>query len=115
MDKTADIESALRTDTGPRALARRRIREGFWWKATAGTLPYGLRKRVELARAMALEPKLILLDEPMAGMNFEEKEDMARYKAIPLPCSPIPMSSAPISARRTKCSSIRTTRLVPPI
>ena len=48
-------------------------------KATAGTLPYGLRKRVELARAMALEPQLILLDEPMAGMNFEEKEDMARY------------------------------------
>jgi branched-chain amino acid transport system ATP-binding protein len=48
-------------------------------KAVAGTLPYGLRKRVELARAMALEPKLILLDEPMAGMNLEEKEDMARY------------------------------------
>ncbi|WP_022722190.1 ABC transporter ATP-binding protein [Rhodopseudomonas sp. B29] len=48
-------------------------------KATAGTLSYGLRKRVELARAMALEPQLILLDEPMAGMNFEEKEDMARY------------------------------------
>ena len=45
-------------------------------KATAGTLPYGLRKRVELARAMALEPRLILLDEPMAGMNFEEKEDI---------------------------------------
>ena len=48
-------------------------------KATAGTLPYGLRKRVELARAMALKPRLILLDEPMAGMNLEEKEDMARY------------------------------------
>ena len=48
-------------------------------KATAGTLPYGLRKRVELARAMAIEPQLILLDEPMAGMNLEEKEDMARY------------------------------------
>ncbi|MGC2774045.1 MAG: ABC transporter ATP-binding protein [Bradyrhizobium sp.] len=48
-------------------------------KAPAGTLSYGLRKRVELARAMALEPHLILLDEPMAGMNFEEKEDMARY------------------------------------
>lgn len=48
-------------------------------KATAGTLSYGLRKRVELGRAMALDPKLILLDEPMAGMNFEEKEDMARY------------------------------------
>ncbi|AVM74486.1 ABC transporter ATP-binding protein [Magnetospirillum gryphiswaldense] len=48
-------------------------------KATAGTLSYGLRKRVELARAMAVEPKIILLDEPMAGMNLEEKEDMARY------------------------------------
>lgn len=48
-------------------------------KAPAGTLPYGLRKRVELARAIALRPKLILLDEPMAGMNLEEKEDMARY------------------------------------
>ncbi len=47
--------------------------------ALAGTLPYGLRKRVELARAIALRPDLILLDEPMAGMNFEEKEDMARY------------------------------------
>lgn len=45
----------------------------------AGTLPYGLRKRVELARAIALKPELILLDEPMAGMNLEEKEDMARY------------------------------------
>ena len=48
-------------------------------KATAGTLSYGLRKRVELARAIALKPELILLDEPMAGMNLEEKEDMARY------------------------------------
>ena len=48
-------------------------------KAPAGTLSYGLRKRVELARAVALKPKLILLDEPMAGMNLEEKEDMARY------------------------------------
>lgn len=48
-------------------------------KSVAGTLSYGLRKRVELARAIALNPKLILLDEPMAGMNLEEKEDMARY------------------------------------
>jgi branched-chain amino acid transport system ATP-binding protein len=48
-------------------------------RAIAGTLPYGLRKRVELARAIALKPDLILLDEPMAGMNLEEKEDMARY------------------------------------
>ncbi len=45
----------------------------------AGALSYGLRKRVELARAIAIEPELILLDEPMAGMNLEEKEDMARY------------------------------------
>lgn len=45
----------------------------------AGTLSYGYRKRVELARAIAVEPELILLDEPMAGMNLEEKEDMARY------------------------------------
>ena len=48
-------------------------------KAIAGQLSYGLRKRVELARAVALRPKLILLDEPMAGMNLEEKEDMARF------------------------------------
>ncbi len=48
-------------------------------KAVAGTLSYGLRKRVELARAIAVKPDLILLDEPMAGMNLEEKEDMARY------------------------------------
>ena len=48
-------------------------------KAVVGALPYGLRKRVELGRALALEPQLLLLDEPMAGMNVEEKEDMARY------------------------------------
>ena len=48
-------------------------------KSTAGTLSYGLRKRVELARAIAVSPDLILLDEPMAGMNLEEKEDMARF------------------------------------
>jgi branched-chain amino acid transport system ATP-binding protein len=48
-------------------------------KAGAGTLPYGLQKRVELARALAAQPKLLLLDEPMAGMNVEEKEDMCRF------------------------------------
>jgi len=48
-------------------------------KVPAGTLPYGLQKRVELGRALAAEPKLLLLDEPMAGMNLEEKEDMARF------------------------------------
>jgi branched-chain amino acid transport system ATP-binding protein len=44
-----------------------------------GRLPYGLQKRVELGRALAMEPELLLLDEPMAGMNLEEKEDMCRF------------------------------------
>jgi branched-chain amino acid transport system ATP-binding protein len=48
-------------------------------KTPAGRLPYGLQKRVELARALAAEPHLLLLDEPMAGMNVEEKEDMSRF------------------------------------
>lgn len=48
-------------------------------KAVVGALPYGLRKRVELGRALALEPEILLLDEPMTGMNIEEKEDMARF------------------------------------
>ena len=48
-------------------------------KTPAGALAYGLQKRVELGRALAAEPRLLLLDEPMAGMNQEEKEDMVRY------------------------------------
>ena len=48
-------------------------------RTPAGRLPYGLQKRVELARALAAEPQLLLLDEPMAGMNVEEKEDMCRF------------------------------------
>ena len=48
-------------------------------KQPAGRLPYGLQKRVELARALAAEPRLLLLDEPMAGMNLEEKRDMCRF------------------------------------
>jgi len=48
-------------------------------KTPVGRLPYGLKKRVELARALAAEPNLLLLDEPMAGMNVEEKEDMSRF------------------------------------
>jgi branched-chain amino acid transport system ATP-binding protein len=48
-------------------------------KKTVGSLAYGLQKRVELGRALAMNPTLILLDEPMAGMNAEEKEDMARF------------------------------------
>jgi len=48
-------------------------------KTPVGRLPYGLQKRVELGRALAAEPNLLLLDEPMAGMNVEEKEDMSRF------------------------------------
>ena len=48
-------------------------------KKKVGTLPYGLQKRVELARALAMKPKLLLLDEPVTGMNLEETEDIARF------------------------------------
>jgi branched-chain amino acid transport system ATP-binding protein len=48
-------------------------------KTPVGRLPYGLQKRVELGRALAAEPELLLLDEPMAGMNLEEKQDMSRF------------------------------------
>jgi len=48
-------------------------------KTPVGRLPYGLQKRVELGRAIATEPKILLLDEPMAGMNIEEKQDMCRF------------------------------------
>jgi branched-chain amino acid transport system ATP-binding protein len=50
-----------------------------WRKLPVGLLPYGIQKRVELGRALAMEPKLLLLDEPVAGMNLEETEDTARY------------------------------------
>ena len=48
-------------------------------KTPVGQLPYGLQKRVDLGRALAMEPKMLLLDEPMAGMNVEEKQDMSRF------------------------------------
>ena len=48
-------------------------------KTPVGRLPYGLQKRVDLGRALALEPQVLLLDEPMAGMNVEEKQDMSRF------------------------------------
>jgi len=50
-----------------------------WRRFPVGLLPYGIQKRVELGRALAMEPKLLLLDEPVAGMNVEETEDMARF------------------------------------
>jgi branched-chain amino acid transport system ATP-binding protein len=50
-----------------------------WRRLPVGLLPYGVQKRVELGRALAMEPKLLLLDEPVGGMNVEETEDMARY------------------------------------
>ena len=50
-----------------------------WRKKIVAALPYGVRKRIDLGRALAQEPKLLLLDEPMAGMNLEQKEDMARF------------------------------------
>ncbi|MDP3891076.1 ABC transporter ATP-binding protein [Nocardioides sp.] len=50
-----------------------------WRQLPVGLLPYGVQKRVELGRALAMEPKLLLLDEPVAGMNLEETEDTARY------------------------------------
>jgi branched-chain amino acid transport system ATP-binding protein len=50
-----------------------------WRRLPVGMLPYGVQKRVELGRALAMQPKLLLLDEPVGGMNVEETEDMARY------------------------------------
>lgn len=50
-----------------------------WRKTPVGRLPYGLQKRVDLGRALAMEPRILLLDEPMAGMNIEEKQDMSRF------------------------------------
>ncbi len=82
------FEAALHVGRARRAeLGARRFAEGlieFLELAPVrhqpvGMLPYGIKKRVELARALAMEPKLLLLDEPVAGMNVEETEDMARF------------------------------------
>jgi len=68
-------------------IAHREVVEGIidfleiqaYRKSQVGRLPYGLQKRVDLARALAMEPRILLLDEPMAGMNLEEKQDMCRF------------------------------------
>jgi len=82
------LEQALRMGRAPaeddaQRQAAERIIEFLhiqpWRDATVGTLPYGLQKRVDLARALAMEPRMLLLDEPMAGMNVEEKQDMCRF------------------------------------
>ncbi|HEY6241758.1 MAG TPA: ABC transporter ATP-binding protein [Burkholderiales bacterium] len=69
-----EIEHRARVETVIDFLEIQHIR-----KTPVGRLPYGLQKRVELARALAAEPELLLLDEPMAGMNLEEKQDMSRF------------------------------------
>lgn len=73
----AAAEDDQQRDAAERVLAFLRIQQ--WRDATVGKLPYGLQKRVELARALAAEPRLLLLDEPMAGMNAEEKAEMSRF------------------------------------
>jgi branched-chain amino acid transport system ATP-binding protein len=73
----AAVEDDQQREAAERVLAFLRIQQ--WRDATVGKLPYGLQKRVELARALAAEPRLLLLDEPMAGMNAEEKAEMSRF------------------------------------
>ncbi|WP_255989506.1 ABC transporter ATP-binding protein [Chitinolyticbacter albus] len=84
------LEQALRIGRAPAEddAQRRRAEEVIaflhlqpWRHTLVSKLPYGLQKRVELARALAAEPKLLLLDEPMAGMNAEEKREMSRFIA----------------------------------
>jgi branched-chain amino acid transport system ATP-binding protein len=70
-------EMALRADVETRIIDFLEIQA--FRKTPVGQLPYGLQKRVDLGRALAMEPQVLLLDEPMAGMNLEEKQDMSRF------------------------------------
>jgi len=86
--KTNIFQQAIRWGAAEREeTAQRRIVEGIidfleiqpYRKTPVGKMPYGLQKRVDLGRALAMEPQVLLLDEPMAGMNVEEKQDMSRF------------------------------------
>jgi branched-chain amino acid transport system ATP-binding protein len=83
LDGTVYLGRAAREEVEQREFIEREIIDlleiAHIREKVVGMLPYGLQKRVELARALALNPKLILLDEPMAGLNLEETEDMARF------------------------------------
>ena len=86
--KTNIFQQAIRWGAAEREeSAQRRVVEGIidfleiqpYRKTPVGKMPYGLQKRVDLGRALAMEPEVLLLDEPMAGMNVEEKQDMSRF------------------------------------
>jgi branched-chain amino acid transport system ATP-binding protein len=86
--KSGLLAQALRLGAAEREeIAHREVVENIidfleiqaWRKTPVGRLSYGLQKRVDLGRALAMEPRILLLDEPMAGMNIEEKQDMSRY------------------------------------
>jgi branched-chain amino acid transport system ATP-binding protein len=77
LGRAAREEAELRRDIEARIIDLLHL--GDWRDAPVSALSYGLQKRVELARALAMRPRLLMLDEPVAGMNREEKEDMSRY------------------------------------
>jgi branched-chain amino acid transport system ATP-binding protein len=77
LGRAAREEAELRRDLEERIIDLLHLSD--WRDAPVSALPYGLQKRVELARALAMRPRLLMLDEPVAGMNREEKEDMSRY------------------------------------
>ena len=86
--KTNILQQAIRIGAAEREEAEHRafvesiidfLEIQAWRKTSVGRLPYGLQKRVDLGRALAMEPQVLLLDEPMAGMNLEEKQDMSRF------------------------------------
>jgi len=86
--KTNILQQAIRIGAAEREEAEHRafvesiidfLEIQAWRKTPVGRLPYGLQKRVDLGRALAMEPQVLLLDEPMAGMNLEEKQDMSRF------------------------------------